>query len=116
MNRLALSFFELGRQQEALALLEEVLQLAKARYGSKHPTTAAHLYDIACLHARLIATVADREIQAAVAMDWLRQAVAAGYKNVAHMKEDKDLDPLREREDFKKLMQELENPPTNVKP
>jgi hypothetical protein len=26
----------------------------------------------------------------------------------AHMKQDKDLDPLREREDFKKLLAELE--------
>ena len=71
---------------------------------------------MACLHARRIATAADREKQAAAALDWLRQAVAAGYNNVGHMKNNKDLDPLREREDFKKLMQELENPPTNVKP
>ncbi len=43
-----------------------------------------------------------------MAIDWLKQAVAAGYKDVEHMKKDTDLDPLREREDFKKLIAELE--------
>lgn len=41
-------------------------------------------------------------------MAWLRQAVAAGYKNAAHMKEDKALDVLRDRDDFKKLLAVLE--------
>jgi hypothetical protein len=40
-------------------------------------------------------------------MAWLTKAVAAGYKNAAHMRKDKDLDALREREDFKKLLAEL---------
>jgi WD40 repeat protein/serine/threonine protein kinase len=46
--------------------------------------------------------------QADLAMAWLHKAVAAGYKNAAHMKQEKDLDPLRGREDFKKLVRELE--------
>ena len=41
-------------------------------------------------------------------MELLKQAVAKGYKNVAHMKQDRDLDPLRDRQDFKKLLAELE--------
>jgi hypothetical protein len=49
------------------------------------------------------------------ALALLQQAVAKGYKNAAHMKQDKDLDALREREDFQKLLAELEkqieNPP-----
>ena len=36
------------------------------------------------------------------------KAVKAGYRDAAHMKKDTDLDPLREREDFKKLLAELE--------
>ena len=40
-------------------------------------------------------------------MAWLKQAVAAGYKDAAHMERDKDLDALRDREDFKKLLAEL---------
>ena len=42
------------------------------------------------------------------AMQWLQKAVQAGYKDSAHMKKDTYLDPLREREDFKKLLAELE--------
>ena len=42
------------------------------------------------------------------AMEWLHKAVAAGYKDAAHMAKDSDLDPLREREDFKKLLLKLE--------
>jgi hypothetical protein len=37
-------------------------------------------------------------------MELLRQAVKAGYKDAAQMKKDTDLDPIREREEFKKLM------------
>ena len=36
------------------------------------------------------------------------EAVSRGYKNAAHMKKDTDLDPLRQREDYKKLLAELE--------
>jgi hypothetical protein len=42
------------------------------------------------------------------AMAMLRDAVAKGYKDAAHMKKDTDLDPVRSREDFKKLVAELE--------
>jgi serine/threonine protein kinase len=42
------------------------------------------------------------------AMKLLREAVGKGYKDVPLMKKDTDLDPLRQREDFKKLVAELE--------
>jgi hypothetical protein len=42
------------------------------------------------------------------AMDALRRVVTAAYRNVARMRVDTDLDALRKREDFQKLMQELE--------
>jgi tetratricopeptide (TPR) repeat protein len=42
------------------------------------------------------------------AMKLLREAVSRGYKDVPHMKKDTDLDPLRQREDFQKLIAELE--------
>ena len=51
---------------------------------------------------------AEMQFYADQAMAMLRDAVAKGYKDVEHMKKDKDLDPLREREDFKKLVAELE--------
>jgi hypothetical protein len=49
-------------------------------------------------------------------MDWLKRAVDLGFKNVEHMKKDSDLDSLREREDFKKLLAELETRQPATKP
>ena len=40
-------------------------------------------------------------------MAWLSKAVADGYTNAEHLKQVKDLDALRGREDFKKLVAEL---------
>jgi hypothetical protein len=77
---------------------------------------AVSLYDAACLRAvsaavgakipgadaaRLAKEDADR------AMHWLTTSVAAGFENRAHMEKDADLDALREREDFKKLLASL---------
>jgi hypothetical protein len=46
------------------------------------------------------------------AVKLLRQAQKAGYfkakANVEHMGKDKDLDPLRQREDFRKLVADLQ--------
>jgi hypothetical protein len=42
------------------------------------------------------------------AVQLLHESVSKGYKNVAHMKKDTDLDPLRAREDFKQLVFGLE--------
>jgi hypothetical protein len=41
-------------------------------------------------------------------MKLLREAVAKGFKDAAHMKQDSDLAPLRQRPDFQKLLKELE--------
>src|SRR5262249_12413283 len=45
--------------------------------------------------------------QADLARPCLNKAVAAGFKSAEHRKQDKDLDALREREDFKKLLADL---------
>jgi tetratricopeptide (TPR) repeat protein len=42
------------------------------------------------------------------AMKFLRDAVSKGYGDVAHLKKDTDLDPLRPREDFQKLIAQLQ--------
>ncbi len=49
-------------------------------------------------------------------MSWLNKAVAKGYKDAAHMKKDKDQGPLRGREDFKKLLAEVEAEAAKTKP
>jgi eukaryotic-like serine/threonine-protein kinase len=107
MNNLAITYADLGRHQEALALHEETLKSRKAKLGPDHPDTAISIYGIASTHALMAAKSPDPAKEKDLAMDWLRQAVAAGFKNVKWLKEDKDLDALREREDFKTLLAEL---------
>lgn len=51
---------------------------------------------------RLKAGYADR------AMDFLHQAVAKGWRHPSMIKEDHDLDPLRSRSDFRKLLADLD--------
>jgi len=46
----------------------------------------------------------ERQIQD---LDQLPEAVKTGYKDAAHMVKDIDLDSLRDRDDFKKLLAEL---------
>jgi hypothetical protein len=41
-------------------------------------------------------------------MAWLTKAITAGYKTAAHLKKDTDVAPLRDGEDFKKLLAELD--------
>jgi serine/threonine-protein kinase len=43
------------------------------------------------------------------AMEALRQALDKGYKDIAHLQKDKDLDPLRQREDFQKLLADVQD-------
>ena len=50
----------------------------------------------------------DADADADRAIAWLRKAIAAGYTNVDHMKTDRDLDALRDRADFKKLLADLQ--------
>jgi hypothetical protein len=69
------------------------------------------LYDAACgyaLCARLTYEPETQERYAARAVELLRQAAAKGYKDAAHMKADTNLEALRRRDDFKKLLADLE--------
>jgi tetratricopeptide (TPR) repeat protein len=81
-------------------------------------TDAASLYNAARMRAvtAVVFRAADRspeggkqaEAEADRAMAWLKQAVAAGYKNAAQLKQHRDLDALRDRSDFTKLVRMLE--------
>jgi hypothetical protein len=46
-------------------------------------------------------------VKADRAMGMLLRAVAGGFRNLAHMQADTDLDPLRGRDDFRKLVAEV---------
>jgi serine/threonine protein kinase/tetratricopeptide (TPR) repeat protein len=81
-------------------------------------TDAASLYQAACCRAVTAkvlratdsspATVHQADQEADRAIAWLKQAVAAGYKDVTKLDEDEDLEALRDRADFQKLLAELE--------
>jgi tetratricopeptide (TPR) repeat protein/tRNA A-37 threonylcarbamoyl transferase component Bud32 len=109
---LALSCAGQGNQAAAVEAAGKVRDL-----GWDPPRNA---YDAACTLALCVPIVGkeykaskeDREKQtqfyADQAMAMLREAVARGFHDAAHLKNDPDLAPLRKREDFQKLLAELE--------
>jgi non-specific serine/threonine protein kinase/serine/threonine-protein kinase len=146
----AAQLYSLGKELEAIAIIDEVFERARhmpvqpdliglannrSRYYEKtkdaagcrktaelweslHRTDARSLYNAACYRAvaaKVIRTT-DRSpvgaqafaAEANRAVAWLRQAVAAGYKKVAMLKHDSDLDALRDRDDFRKIVADLE--------
>jgi serine/threonine protein kinase/tetratricopeptide (TPR) repeat protein len=89
-----------GQVAEAVAEAEELTKASK--------WSAGQWYDFACVYAVASGTFGDKKQEYADrAMQLLQMAVKAGYKDGAHAKKDTDLDPLRGREDFKKLLAEL---------
>ena len=53
-------------------------------------------------------SAAEGKAHADQAMALLRKAVDAGFRDIQQYRTEGALDPLREREDFKKLLTELE--------
>jgi serine/threonine protein kinase len=90
---------------------------AVARLGDMLP---GNFYDIACVFSRASAAVdhddklspADRTRlktrYAEQAMDFLRQAVGKGWRHPQKLKTDPDIEALRTRADFRKLLADLE--------
>ena len=146
----AAELYSLGREPEAIAIIDEVFERAqhmpvqpdlvglannRSRYYEKtknaagsrktaelwenlHRKDARSLYNAACYRAvaAKVIRATDRSpagaqafaAEADRAMSWLRQAIAAGYKKVAMLKQDSDLDALRDRADFQKTVADLE--------
>jgi eukaryotic-like serine/threonine-protein kinase len=70
---------------------------------------AGQWYYFACIYAVASSKIATQKQEYADrAMELLQKAVKAGYKDAARMAKDTDLDSLRGREDFKKLLAEME--------
>jgi serine/threonine protein kinase/tetratricopeptide (TPR) repeat protein len=91
-----------GQVTQAVA---EVAALTKSSHWN-----AEQWYDFACVYAVASPKSTDKKQEYADrAMDLLHRAVQAGYRDAAHMAKDTDLDPLRGRDDFKKLLAELAN-------
>jgi eukaryotic-like serine/threonine-protein kinase len=77
------------------------------------------LFEEGCCHAALAAlagrdgagvSAAEGKAEADRAMALLRKTVGHGYRDASGLRTDSALDPFREREDFKKLLGELERP------
>jgi serine/threonine protein kinase/tetratricopeptide (TPR) repeat protein len=90
---------------------------AAAALEKKNPADAGILYNIACCRAmtaaaQLQAGVADAarlaKGDADLAMAGLARAVGAGFADLSLLHQDADLDPLRDREDFRKLLADVE--------
>jgi serine/threonine-protein kinase len=123
-HTLAVEFLADSRVGRALALAmmgDHARAMQDAEEARAHPPEAPIIvFNLACTYA-LCSTAVGKDAKLppsartrlqeeynARAVEVLRQAVACGYKDVAAMKQDSDLEPLRRRADFKKLLQELE--------
>lgn len=78
----------LGRTAEAKAWMADILE--------RYPDRPVHYCDAACLYACMG--------EAEEAMKYLRQGLEMGYRNFKHFEIDSDFDSLRERPDFKELI------------
>ena len=82
----------LGRDTEALEWMEKMI--------AEDVDDPGHYYDKACLLSRM--GKGDDSIEA------LTIAFEKGYRHFAHLQYDDDMDPVREREDFKSLVAKYE--------
>jgi hypothetical protein len=108
------------RPVEALAAFQEGRRLLE----SMQNPGSLELYNLACVYAQLGVllqqaakplTSAERETLANKAMEALRRSIAAGMRDFTQMERDHDLDPLRQRPDFRQLMQEIAGPSAGEK-
>jgi serine/threonine-protein kinase len=90
------------------------------RWEKLNHTDAESLYVAACLRAAAAAVYSKTPGAAATqlaredadrAMEWLKRAVAAGYKDVGQIRAEAMVEVLREREDFKKVVAGLQDGP-----
>jgi hypothetical protein len=99
---------------------EKEQQQAEVEALLRQPNLSSlNVYNAACVFSRASAADHDTKLSptdhnrvkaryAERAMDLLRQAVAKGWRHPSVIKKDPDLEPLRGRKDFQKLLAELE--------
>ncbi|MFZ1906295.1 MAG: tetratricopeptide repeat protein [Steroidobacteraceae bacterium] len=84
----AILLAEIDKKDEALRECDQALELS--------PGDPLMLYNCTCCYSRL--GEADR------AIDTLRQSIAAGYENFAWLKQDPDMNPVRDHPKFQALL------------
>jgi tetratricopeptide (TPR) repeat protein len=99
--------FSRARAGQLDTALKEVEELAKnGNYLA--------FYNAGCLFAIAAGRLSEKDAElskeecATRAVGYLQQAIAKGWKHAEQMKKDEDLKALRERDDFKKLLADLE--------
>jgi hypothetical protein len=106
---------DLGNQSESAIAWKRACML----FDEGESLSGELTFPRACCHAGLAGlagrsgagvSAAEAADQAEVAMASLRRSVALGYRNAGAYRTEKALDSVRERADFKKLVQELEKP------
>ena len=97
-----------GRVADAVQAVAKLRELGTA--------TAGQLYNAACVYSLCAAAIktepdaltaeqsAARQQHIADALATLREALAAGWKDFAHMQKDPDLTPLRDLPEFQELV------------
>jgi adenylate cyclase len=84
----AIALAELNRKDEAVREGAQAAELS--------PGDPVMLYNVTCLYAQLG--------EPARAIETLREAIAAGYANFAWVRQDPDINPLRDHADFQALI------------
>ncbi|WP_308278954.1 tetratricopeptide repeat protein [Prevotella sp.] len=84
------AYYYLGQKDKAIEILNTILD--KDKKGK--------CYDAACLYS----VMGEKE----KALSFLRQSLEDGYRRFAHIKRDRDLNNIRNTEEFKVLMKEYE--------
>ena len=109
--RRGLTLGELGSTAGASADVRRALALCDGL-----PPWSGYEYETACCHATLAGlagragsgvSVAEGQIEAVRAMEWLDRAVAMGYRNANELRIESALDSLRSHDDFRLLMMDL---------
>ena len=84
------AYYYLGQKDKAIEVLNTALDKDKK----------GNCYDAACLYS----VMGEKE----KALSYLRQSLEDGYRSFAHIKRDRDLNNIRNTEEFKVLMKEYE--------
>lgn len=84
------AYYYLGQKDKAIEILNTILDRDKK----------GNCYDAACLYS----VMGEKE----KALSYLRQSLEDGYRRFAHIKRDRDLNNIRNTEEFKVLLKEFE--------
>ena len=103
----ARTLIQAGRAEDAVAQFEEIVNAALDD-SNEQPWSVVEWYDAACFYSFASSKIPDRQEEFTVrALDLLRRAVDHGLDDVARLERQSELDPIREREDYKQLLESM---------